>query len=141
MKVLLAVDGSENSLRAAGYAANLAELIQDCKITIIHVDSLISMVKTRGVNLPVDFNDLFDPAVKKGLDKIKKIFSDRKIPYDTKVLEDYDIAEAICEYAKFYNYDLIIMGSRGLGGIKGLIMGSVSNKVLHLAPCPVTIVR
>ena len=141
MKLLLCADGSENSIRAAQYTASLAKITGISRITVIHVDNLINLVKSRGVALPSDFNDLYDPKVKEGLNKIESILQREGIPFETKVLEDSDAAEAICEYAKFYNYDLIILGSRGIGGIKGLLLGSVSNKVLQLAHCPVTIVK
>ncbi|MCW2277192.1 universal stress protein family protein [Heliophilum fasciatum] len=50
-------------------------------------------------------------------------------------------AYAICEYAEEHNMDLIIIGSRGMGEIKSLLLGSISDRVLHLAKCPVLIVR
>jgi nucleotide-binding universal stress UspA family protein len=39
------------------------------------------------------------------------------------------------------NSDLIVMGSRGMGSVKGMVFGSVSTKVSHYAPCPVMVVR
>ncbi|HBT20910.1 MAG TPA: universal stress protein [Peptococcaceae bacterium] len=141
MKVLLCADGSENSIRTAEYAALLAKAASISRITVLHVDNLITLIKSRGVTLPSEFKDLYDPKVKEGLNKIERILQRESIPFETKVLEDNDAAEAICEFAKFYNYDLIIMGSRGIGGIKGLLLGSVSSKVLQLAHCPVTIVK
>jgi len=47
----------------------------------------------------------------------------------------------ICREAKEGRFDLVIMGSRGLGEIKGYLMGSVSNRVVRHASCPVLIVR
>lgn len=51
------------------------------------------------------------------------------------VLEFGDPADRILHHAKERSADLLIMGSRGLGGLKGLVLGSVSHKVFHLAPC------
>ena len=50
-------------------------------------------------------------------------------------------AEAILSVAKIRKADLIILGTRGMGSLKGLMVGSVSSKVMHHAPCPVLIVR
>jgi nucleotide-binding universal stress UspA family protein len=52
-----------------------------------------------------------------------------------------DAAETIIEVAKTRNSDLFVMGSRGLGRLAGLLLGSTSQKVLSHAPCPVLIVR
>jgi len=59
---------------------------------------------------------------------------------------DYEIvvgqpADEICKKAKDGGYDLLVMGNRGLGEIKGYLMGSVSNRVIRHAVCPVLIVR
>lgn len=57
------------------------------------------------------------------------------------VLEDGDPAETIVRVAKERQADMIVMGSRGLGGAKGLLMGSVSHKVGHLAECTCVTVK
>lgn len=57
------------------------------------------------------------------------------------VLEDGDPAETIVRVAQERHADLIVMGSRGLGGAKGLLMGSVSHKVGHLAECTCVTVK
>ena len=50
-------------------------------------------------------------------------------------------AEEIVDYARLEEVDLIVMGSRGLSPIQELLLGSVSDKVLRTAPCPVLIAR
>jgi nucleotide-binding universal stress UspA family protein len=50
-------------------------------------------------------------------------------------------AEAILSAAATRNSDLIVMGSRGMGSLKGMVFGSVSTRVAHYAPCPVMVVR
>lgn len=51
------------------------------------------------------------------------------------VVEDGDPVECILECANRENADLIVMGTRGLSNLKGVLMGSVSHKVIQLAPC------
>lgn len=50
-------------------------------------------------------------------------------------------AETIVEYARRHNCDLIVMGTHGRTGLSHLLMGSVAEKVVRLAPCPVMVVR
>jgi len=57
------------------------------------------------------------------------------------LIEDGDPAQRILQRAASEGADLIVMGSRGFSDLKGLIVGSVSHKVSHLAPCPVLSVR
>jgi len=52
-----------------------------------------------------------------------------------------DPSSEVIEIAKKEHVDLIILGSRGLGAIKGVLMGSVSQKIIQAAPCPVMIVK
>ncbi|WP_303690990.1 universal stress protein [Megamonas hypermegale] len=67
-----------------------------------------------------------------------------KFPESMKVVKVYrtgDPAETITEYAKEIDADLIIMGSRGLGLVRGVLLGSVSKYVLERTKCPVLIVK
>jgi nucleotide-binding universal stress UspA family protein len=141
MKILLTIDGSDNSLRAAEYTANLMEHMPGSRVTLLYVDTLITLIKTRGGVLPPDFETMIDAGVENALDEAEELFSKKNLPYNIQVLEGYDVAETICRFAKEYNYNQIVMGTRGLGSIKGVLLGSVSHKVLHIAPCPVTIVK
>lgn len=50
-------------------------------------------------------------------------------------------ADVIVEYARKFQCHQICIGTRGLGSVAGLLLGSVANKVIHLAPCPVLLVR
>lgn len=78
----------------------------------------------------------------KGMEILNKLA--KEISQEIKISTDIEIgfpAETIVEKAKNENYDIIVMGSRGLGKIKSILMGSVSQYVLKYAHCPVLIVR
>jgi nucleotide-binding universal stress UspA family protein len=74
------------------------------------------------------------------LKKTTPIFEGAGVPFEA-IREWGAPAEKIITIAEHNNADLIIMGSRGLGGFASLLLGSVSDRVLHHATCPVLIVR
>ncbi len=57
------------------------------------------------------------------------------------IIKEGDPADQILRYAKDHAIDVIVIGSRGLDGVKGLMLGSVSHKVSQLSDCPVLIVH
>ena len=59
----------------------------------------------------------------------------------TSELQEGDPASVILEASSAGKYDLIIMGSRGIGKFKELVLGSVSSKVVHHSSCPVMIIK
>jgi nucleotide-binding universal stress UspA family protein len=69
-----------------------------------------------------------------------KLFTDAGMAYEWQFEVGHPV-DTILHVAKDRGADLIVLGSRGLGGFKRLLLGSVSNGVLHHAPCPVLIVR
>lgn len=71
---------------------------------------------------------------------VKKAKTTAKIPVTKRLLNGRP-AEKIIEVAKEGSFDLIVMGSRGLGGIKEFFLGSVSDRVADEAPCPVLIMK
>jgi len=136
-KVLLATDGSETSFEAAKKAKILLEQGAAEEITILTVvPSLDNHCD------PTTINMLKEQAASLGHEVIqstKEIFgeSDRV----NAVVEFGPPAEAICQYAAKNNYDLIVIGSRGLNTFSGLLLGSVSHRVIHYAHCPVLLVK
>ena len=143
-RILLATDGSEGALRAAEIAAEIAKRF-DAKVTVTYV-VVPPMPVTTMVDLPgFDIGPTF---VTRYLEETGNAVSRRT----GKALEDagvkYDLrsevghpAESIINVATEGKYDLIVIGSRGLSGIKSFFLGSVSDRVAHLAHCPVLIVR
>ena len=88
--------------------------------------------------LPLEINKTLEDNTLEVLEK-NKDFSIKRSEIET-LLEHGDPGNIICEVADEGGYDLIIIGSSGLGSIEGLFLGSVSNKVVHSAKTPVMIV-
>ncbi|HRN62997.1 MAG TPA: universal stress protein [Luteimonas sp.] len=140
MKILVPVDGSETSLRALKHALELVKAFsKPGKLTVVAVDDALFPGAERKIGADAvrehhaeNFARMFAPA-KKALARSKA-----NVAF-TEVVDD--IASGILKAAHKEKSDLIVMGSRGAGGIKGTLLGSVSMKVLASSPVPVTIVR
>lgn len=143
-KILLASDGSDNALRAAAFTAGLLGQIPAARLTVLVVNDMLDKMKFYSpLRSPVIFEEIdlfFREKTQDALTRTMALFNEEKhrVNSDVKVGNP---AEEILDYAKSGGYDLIIIGSRGLGSIKGLILGSVSTKVLQLADCPVTVIK
>ena len=135
--ILLAVDGSEYSHRAAEYAKSLAECYE-ANLLLVHV-----FAHTSDLLGYEDFEKLFSKrksAAQAILDKAKEILGSTTLKVYEELIDGSE-AEAILKIAETRQADLIVMGTRGFGAVKGLLVGSVSRKVLHLSACPVMVVH
>ena len=143
-KILLPTDGSRNSLRAARYAAEIAKKCGS-KVTLLHVIESTPIASSPieiGIDarLVVENETKIKERGKKVIEKTKKPFDRYSVPVETKYFYGHTV-RAIVETAEKENFDVIIIGSRGLGGVKRLVLGSVANAVTHQASCPVFIIR
>jgi nucleotide-binding universal stress UspA family protein len=136
-RILVAVDGSESARRAFERSVYLAQRC-DSRLDIIHV----VLDSTYGGDSAVTFQLIEDlkERGKKLLEQYKSETKRNNVQAET-LLELGDHAQVIIDIANKNDYDLIIMGSRGLGPFKELLLGSVSFKVMHHAKCPVMVVR
>jgi nucleotide-binding universal stress UspA family protein len=148
MKILLPVDGSENSILAVREAA-LRACEPNSEAKIIHVvESPIPVTDMMGVNTEIT-RDAHNEAVKKGreiLENAERILADAKdgLRVTSEIITAnpfHSAAEEIVNAAEREGSDLIVMGSRGLSAWKRLVVGSVSQAVIQHAPCSVAIVR
>lgn len=140
MKILLAVDGSEISTRAAKHVAWLAkQLTSPPAIILFNVDQplLMSVAVKLGASAVAKYHA--DNA-KEMMQPARRVLARAKLEYSE---ENHvgEIAETIVKHAKKHRVDLVVMGSHGSGAVKGLFLGSVSSKVVSQSDIPVTIIR
>ena len=135
--ILLGVDGSEHSLHAAQKAATLATCLESSLWIVVAHPTVPAYLGEPN----------FQDAIVARLEESKKIMKEAieavgEIPGEihTEILEG-SAAEVVLNVADVRDIDLIVMGSRGHGKLRGLLLGSQSQKVLQHAPCPVMIVR
>ena len=146
-KVLLATDGSEYSQKAAQYTGQLCQKLEDCEITALYVKNLSFSVL--GLAEEPYFETLPDSKLmQEQLDKVassalaaaQEVLKDsgRRVTLRSEWGRPPDV---ICRVAEQENFDLIVVGERGMGGIVGFFLGSVSQRVATRAKVPVLIVH
>lgn len=143
-KILLASDGSETALRAAATAAELARRF-DASLTVLHVFAIpltpVSFAGTPGAEVdPLLLERMAGEVQDAVARRTGRVLEDAGVPYATRQ-EIGHPAETIVRVALQEGFDLVVLGSRGLSEIRSFLLGSVSDKVSHHAPCPVLIVK
>ena len=144
-KILVATDGSNLADKSLDFALDLAKKYS-AEVTILTVVDLPSnSFWVQGTTFaPISsqkYLEKLEKFHKKILTEAVKKAKESAQIYVTKRLLDGRPAEKIIEVAKEGSFDLIVMGSRGLGGIKEFFLGSVSDRVADEASCPVLIVK
>lgn len=138
-RILVPIDGSDCALRALAHAVRLARLIGKAEIHLLNVQP----------NIPAAVGDFVGSEAiaryraeesGKALLKAREQLDGTGIAYraETRV---GGAGETISNYAQEAACDAIVMGTRGLGRLSGLILGSVATQVLHLAEVPLTLIK
>lgn len=133
-RILVPIDGSQQSGRALEHAIGLAK--EGTKLSVLHVDPSIALnevsyVDVSGV-LEAESHEIMDAAMAK--------LKGSGIPFEALVASGYP-APVITRVAKERDIDLIVMGSRGVGFVSEILLGSVSHSVAQHSHCPVLIVK
>ena len=133
-KILIPIDGSEQSTESALQGAELAQII-GATVTLFHVVPVLPVDRFRSIVI-----DEIKVQGKEILKQAEQDIAKFEVPVDTDMVPGHP-ADAIVLKARLEEYDLIIMGSKGLGAVKIYLLGSVSSTVSKHAHCSVLIVR
>lgn len=136
-KVLLPVDGSASSDRAVNYAMGFCELV-GAEAVLLHAHR--AAPQTLGKPNFDEAAERLDSESREVLRPYEEAMTLAGVNYAARIVGG-PTAEVIFDVAQSEGCDLIIMGSRGKSELEGLVVGSVTHKVLHLAPCPVLVIR
>ena len=143
MKILACTDGSEQSIKAMGKVLEIAEEKKKVEITVIHVMPMYQAFFT-GYEISSEMVRQWDECRReesnKILDEAVKCFEAKNIQVNTLSKEGHP-ADTICNVASEMGCDLIVIGSRGLSGLKKWIPGSISNAVAQQCKTSVMIVK
>lgn len=147
-RILVAVDGSKPSIDASIQAIDIAkrydaELIALYVVTPdIRYNYLEDVITPR---LPRALKDVMMIAMQEGekhFDKVKQKASEKNVKVKTDVVIGISsVVKEIIEYAEKNRIDMIVIGSRGLSGIKKMLLGSVASGVLIYSHCPVLVTK
>jgi nucleotide-binding universal stress UspA family protein len=134
---LVPIDGSEHAEKALTLALEMAEKHEACIEILTVVPGLVNdpeWMKVYTEKMKENGEVMLSEALKKAKESKPEIIISKR-------LEEGATVPKILEIAKDGNHDVIIIGSRGLGFVKGFLLGSVSSKVVNQAEIPVLIVK
>ena len=135
--ILVPIDGSRHAEKALTYALEMAEKCE-AGIEILTVVPEVVSSPDWMKEYTEKMKEKSEEMLSESFRMAKEIILDINI---SKRLEEGLTVEKILEIAERGNHDMIVMGSRGLGFVKGFLLGSVSNKVVNHAEIPVLIVK
>lgn len=139
MKFLVAVDGSPASLRAVNLAIEFATG-RDASLILLNVQNLVMLGPSTGLMAAAWIEEEEEGAGKEALKSAVAACQAAGVPFTARS-ERGAPAATIDQITREESIDHIVMGTRGLGSIRGLLVGSVATQVLHLVEVPVTLVK
>lgn len=158
-KILVAIDGSETSMRAAEYAVNLSKIQnqqEKQEETTTTATELVTLAVIDLTKFPNSFLATTSgyygireveekrKEAQQWLDKVRMSAEEQNVRnFETAIIEDISsrVGHAIVDYAESKRIDLIVIGTRGRTGLKKMLLGSVASDVVTYAHCPVMVVR
>jgi nucleotide-binding universal stress UspA family protein len=134
--IVVAVDGSAGSSKAVQRAAAMVRTMPGTQLTVVHVigtqDYPVLMSETDDKNAEARATSILDDAL--------EIANSEGVTATSAVLHGHPVSQII-KYAEEHHAEIIVTGSRGLHGAKGLLVGSVSEALTKRAKCSVLVVR
>jgi nucleotide-binding universal stress UspA family protein len=135
-KILVATDGSKTAAAAVVHAARLARTTSAAEVVVLHICPACTP--------ELDPDSTNRETATEIVEKAKATVSAEGVRVRVVVEMDYppeEVGEAIIDLCASENADLLVLGSRGLSEFKGILLGSVSHKVIQHAACPVLVIK
>lgn len=139
-RIVVPYDDSELSKKALETAMILAKQDDKIELNVITVVEVPTSIAYYGT---INIESIREAGVKAAKDIMQDVEERlNTLPNKTKtIVVEGNPAHIIVDYIKRDDADLVVMGSRGLSGIKEILLGSVSHTVVQKSPCPVFIVK
>lgn len=138
-KILVPIDGSENSKRAFNYASYLSKNLK-AEMTILHVADAPPTVYLQSQKVLDELLEKYSKAREKVFDEYQELAGRENMKIKTKLIFG-NAGQEIVKLSLKDEFDVIVIGNRGMGHLKEMIIGSVSSSVIHDAKCPVLVVK
>ena len=138
--IMVPYDKSESATHAFEYAIDLAGKY-NASISIVTCVSIQVPTEPYFGTAYIETTRLLKEDAIKSTQNLEYKLKELKIQYKIDVLEVRSITDSLTSYSESHNVDLIVMGSRGFGGFKKLLLGSVASGVTQHSKCPVLIVK
>ena len=142
-KVLVPVDGSPASLRALDFAIEMTRQNPDTSLVLLNVQHISAMDLAEAeadAAMGGDWQEAASQASAKALKEAIGKAEAAGVAFKS-IVRTGQTAEAIAQAARDEGIEYIVMGTRGLGSIQGLLLGSVAMKLIHLAEVPLTLIK
>ncbi|MFB5269759.1 universal stress protein [Paenibacillus enshidis] len=140
-KILLAYDGSKAANEALEKAVQLVNLTAGAELRVVHAFDFPRVFVGEGLApIPASINKEYYDLSNQTAEEVKNKIAQFGVEAVVDVIQGSP-AEVILDYAAEHGSDVIIVGSRGLGGIREFVLGSVSHNVVQHAEIPVLVVK
>ncbi len=137
---LVPIDFSESSSQALAYAVSLARQLK-ARITLLHIIQAPPLAGgDMGVALPQTYLQEIEDISRRDMEAYRQSTADEGVAADVVLVHGVPFQE-ILETAKAHHADLIVMGTHGRTGLSHVLLGSVAEKVVRMAHCPVLVAR
>ena len=153
-KILVAIDGSTSSMKAAEFAITMAEKVRNeesgkkggelIALTALDVSKPRSFLSSFIAAPTYGLKELEEERkqAKQWMDKLRQKAEDKKIPFRSEIVEGVISAgTAIIDYAETHSISIIVVGTKGRSGVSKALLGSVASKVVTHSSCPVIVVK
>ena len=138
--VLVPVDGSPSSKKAVEHVIDMIRRGLACDVHLLHVQQPFALNDVPEIAKPGLVERLGLDEADKAFGEVRRMLAEAGIRHSERT-EMGDPAQEIALYCDVHGCDQVVMGTRGLGPVKSMVMGSVATKVLHLVSVPVTLVK
>ncbi|MEO5336524.1 MAG: universal stress protein [Magnetospirillum sp. WYHS-4] len=140
-KILVAVDGSKSAKKAVEFAIDLVQGgKKDAKLYLLTVQPPITFGNIKKFVKKKALEGYYEDQGKDALKEARDLAEKEKIDFSAHIKVG-PVAEAIVDFAKDKDCALIVVGTRGLGKLAGMLVGSVAMRVVHLSAVPVALVK
>ena len=148
-RILLPMDGSESSMKAADYGIAIARQNNNAELIALHVihseiKNVYSTYYGGSVNQS-SIQGIIEHAKKEAqtwFDKVQEKSNENNVKLRREIIVNpRSLVGAVVDYAEHEGVDLIVIGSRGLSGFKKLLLGSVASGIVTYAHCPVLVIK